>query len=110
MIDAGDVHLADVGVETRRRVVVVVSNARFHRVTGRAVVAPVVPTDPLDLDDPFFVVTGSEAVHVASVRSTPIERLLERTDRLAAATMHDSARLAGGPPVSSPRPSPWPPS
>ena len=91
MTDAGDVHLADVGAETRRHVVVV-SSARFHRLTGRAIVAPIAPTDPLDIDDPFFVDAGTDTVHVASLRSTPIERLLERTDRLPASTVRDVRR------------------
>jgi mRNA-degrading endonuclease toxin of MazEF toxin-antitoxin module len=91
VIDAGDVHLADVGAEIRRHVVVV-SSARFHRLTGRAIVAPITRTDPLDIDDPFFVEAGDETVHVASLRSTSLERLLDRTDRLAAPALRNVRR------------------
>ena len=39
MIEAGDIHFADLNEEVRRRVLVV-SNARFNSLAGRAMVAP----------------------------------------------------------------------
>ena len=45
MIEAGDVHLADLN-EERRRHVLVVSNGRFNRLSGRALVAPEITGDP----------------------------------------------------------------
>lgn len=93
MIEAGDVHLADVGTDTRRHVVVLTS-AKFHRLTGRAIVAPLAPTVALDADDPFVVDAESETVHVAFLRSTPLERLLDRTDRLSNAALRNVHRAA----------------
>ena len=39
MTDAGDIHLADLNEECRRHVLVV-SNRRFNRLSGRVLVAP----------------------------------------------------------------------
>lgn len=86
MIDAGDIHLADLNDERRRRVLVI-SNGRFHRTSGRAVIAPEVVGEPDDVPFPWRVQVADGVYGVDVVRSMPIDRLLERTDRAPAAAM-----------------------
>jgi mRNA-degrading endonuclease toxin of MazEF toxin-antitoxin module len=82
--DAGDLWLADVGGD-RRRTVYVVSSSRFHRLSRRAVIAPVLDEAP-DVARPWHVGFGDRVIAVNLLGSTPIDRLLELLDRVDAPT------------------------
>jgi mRNA-degrading endonuclease toxin of MazEF toxin-antitoxin module len=86
MTDAGDIHLADLN-EERRRHVLVVSNRRFHRLSGRVLVAPELRGGPDDVAFPWRVEVDGTVFAVDLLRSLPVDRLLDRTDRAPAATM-----------------------
>ncbi|TPW09674.1 MAG: Uncharacterized protein FD127_4064, partial [Acidimicrobiaceae bacterium] len=58
MINAGDIHLADLNDKLRRRVLVI-SSARFHHASGRALVAPEVIGEPDDVPFPWRVQVGN---------------------------------------------------
>jgi len=92
MIQSGDVHIADLNDERRRRVLVV-SNSRFHRLAGRALVAPEIPTPPDDLLPPWHLQVNDAVYAVDLLRSLPVARLLERTGR-APESMVAAARHA----------------
>ena len=82
---AGEIWLADRGDETRRPLFVI-SDARFHRLAERAVVAPVldgVPAAPR----PWHIRLGDQAVAVNQLGTTPLARLLERVDRAGFETL-----------------------
>ncbi|MGD9701980.1 MAG: type II toxin-antitoxin system PemK/MazF family toxin [Acidimicrobiia bacterium] len=86
MINAGDIHLADLNEERRRRVLVI-SNARFQRVSGRVLVAPEIIGEPDEVPFPWRVEVDDAVYAVDLVRSLPTERLLDRTDRAPSAAM-----------------------
>ena len=86
MIDAGDIHLADLNEERRRRVLVI-SNGRFQRVCGRVLVAPEVVGDPDEVPFPWRVQVDDAVYAVDLVRSLPVARLLDRTGRAPTAAM-----------------------
>ena len=76
---AGEIWLADRGDETRR-LVFIISDARFHRLAERAVIAPVLDEVPA-APRPWHVVLGDQAVAVNQLGTTAVDRLLERVDR-----------------------------
>jgi hypothetical protein len=76
VIDGGDIAVADLGGERRHRVLVM-SNARFHRLSERALVAPEEVAPPGDVIAPWTVEAGGATFAVDLVRSIPVERLLE---------------------------------
>ena len=80
MIDAGDVHFADLH-EERRRKVLVVSRAQFHRLAGRAVVIPQVFGAPDEVPFPWRIEFDGMVFAVDLMRTLPVERLLKRTGR-----------------------------
>lgn len=86
MICSGDIHLADVNDEVRRRVLVV-SNDRFNTVSGRALVAPKVPVEVDEVLFPWRVRIGDAVYVVDLAQSFANTRLLERIDRAPVATM-----------------------
>ena len=86
MTHAGDIHLADLNEELRRRVLVI-SNDRFHRAAGRALVAPELIGEPDAVPFPWRVPIDGRVFAVDLARSIPLSRLLERTDRAPAAAM-----------------------
>ena len=72
----GEVWIADLGEEIRRRVLVL-SDARLHQIANRAVVAPMSTKVPDSA--PWFVDAGDdEYANVHLIRSVPVARLLER--------------------------------
>lgn len=79
-MDCGDIYLADLNEERRRRVLVV-SNARFHRHAERALVAPELFGEPDEVPFPWRVTVDDIVFAVDFVRGIPLARLLERTDR-----------------------------
>ena len=79
MIQPGDIHLADLNDERRRRVLVV-SNSRFHRASERVLVAPEIlgPADRVPF--PWRVQVDGAVYAVDLLRILPTARLRERTD------------------------------
>lgn len=63
-----------------RRLVFVISDARFHRLAERAVIAPVLDEIPVAAR-PWHVRLGDQAVAVNQLGTTPVDRLVERVDR-----------------------------
>ena len=65
----------------------VISTERFHRASGRALVAHEILGDPDEVPFPWRVQVEDGVYAVDLARSVPIDRLLDRTDRATAATM-----------------------
>ncbi len=86
---AGDIYLADARDAQRRRVLVV-SDAAFHKSTGRAIVAPVIGT--IDVDDSPWRPGTDERFAVDFLTTLPLERLLEPSGRVDAATLRNAQR------------------
>lgn len=86
---AGDIYLADTRDEERRRVLVV-SDARFHRSTGRAIVAPAIAT--IEADESPWRPGTDERFAVDFLTTMPLERLLEAGGRVDAATLRRAQR------------------
>ncbi len=86
MIRSGDIHLADLNDEVRRRVLIV-SDDRFHAMSGRVLVAPEVTVEIDEVLFPWRVRIDDAVFAVDLVRSLPMPRLLERTDRAPVAAM-----------------------
>ena len=86
MIGAGDIHFADLNEERRRRVLVI-SNSRFHRASGRALVAPEIIGEPAEVPFPWRVQVDDGVYAVDLARSVALDRLLDRTDRAPADAM-----------------------
>ncbi|HRE02228.1 MAG TPA: type II toxin-antitoxin system PemK/MazF family toxin [Ilumatobacteraceae bacterium] len=86
---AGDVYLADARDETRRQVLVV-SDSRLHRATGRAIVAPVI--EHVEGDDSPWRVGIDERFAVDYLTTLPLDRLLERVGRVDALTVRQARR------------------
>jgi hypothetical protein len=79
-IDIGDRYRADLGRE-RRDSVLVVSNARFNRLSGRALVAVRVPGPPPGELRPWRVAADGNVFAIDRLRSLPVERLLDHEGR-----------------------------
>ncbi len=88
MIDAGDLYLADLGSEVRHRVLVV-SKARFHRVSGRALVCPEMTVVP-EQRFPWWIDTDAGVFALDRLATLPLDRLLDQVGRTDAG---DVARL-----------------
>jgi len=74
---AGELWSADRG-EEQRRLVVVVSDLRFQRLAGRAVVAPVLP-EPPEVAGPWYIpIEDGRVVAVHLLATVAVDRLLER--------------------------------
>jgi mRNA-degrading endonuclease toxin of MazEF toxin-antitoxin module len=86
MIEAGEIHLADLNEERRRRVLVV-STERFHRFSERVLVAPEVFGEPDEVPFPWRIQVEDGVYAVDLMRSLPIDRLLDTTGRASATTM-----------------------
>jgi mRNA-degrading endonuclease toxin of MazEF toxin-antitoxin module len=86
VINAGDIHLADLNEERRRRVLVI-SNDRFHRVAGRALVAPEIIGEPDEVPFPWRVQIDNGVYAIDLMRSLSVDRLLDRVDRAPAVAM-----------------------
>lgn len=87
---AGEIWLADRGDETRR-LVFVVSDARFHRLAERAVIAPVLDELPA-APRPWHIRLGGQAVAVNQLGALPVDRLLQRVDRVGSETLRQVRR------------------
>jgi len=82
----GDIHLADLNEERRRRVLVA-SNARFNRATRRVVVIPEVFGERDDVPFPWRVMIDDAIFAVDLLRTMSIERLLQRTGQASLVDM-----------------------
>lgn len=85
MIDAGDIHLADLNEERRR--VLVISTARFHRISSRVLVAPEIIGEPDAVPFPWRIQVDDGVYAVDLIRSLPVQRLLDRVGRAPIAAM-----------------------
>lgn len=86
MIEAGDIHRADLNDEVRRHVLVV-SSARFNAVADRVLVAPEIFGGPDAVPLPWRVAIDDRVFAVDLLRSLPEERILDRVDRAPAPAM-----------------------
>ncbi len=82
MTAQGDIHLADLNEERRRRVVVA-SKSRFNRAADRVVVIPEIFGDPDEVPFPWRISDDDAVFAVDLLRTIPIERLLERTGQVS---------------------------
>lgn len=78
MIDVGAIYVADLGDERSHRVLIL-SNARFSRLSGRALVAPGRDASRLDRLAPWHIPVGEEVFAVELARSVPTTRLLHHS-------------------------------
>lgn len=86
---AGDVYVADARDEERRRVLIL-SDTRFHRATGRAIVAPHIAT--IEADESPWRPGVDDRFAVDFLTTLPLERLLEPVGRVDAATLRRAQR------------------
>lgn len=93
-MDAGDIYLADLNDEVRRRVLVA-STGQFTRFTGRVLVAPEVPRVEGEVLYPWRVDSGAGVFAVDLLRSLPAERLLEQTGRATPPAIERVRRAIG---------------
>lgn len=88
MIEPGDIYLADLHEERRRRVVIA-SNARFNRGSNRVFVIPELFGDEDEVMDPWRIAVEDAVFAVDLLRSLPATRLLDRVGRIPhASTLH----------------------
>ncbi len=86
MIETGDIYIADLNDEVRRRVLVI-SNARFNTLSNRVLVAPECPIDPDAVQFPWMVPIDGAVYAVNLLRSLSADRLLDRISRAPADAM-----------------------
>jgi mRNA-degrading endonuclease toxin of MazEF toxin-antitoxin module len=92
VIQSGDIYRADLNAEVRIRVLVV-STERFHRFSGRSLVAPEVIGEAADaVSYPWRVQVDDAVFAVDLIRSVAIGNLLERLDRAPAKAMQNVRR------------------
>lgn len=91
MTDIGDIYVADLRGEQRKRVAVV-STRRFSTLTGRALVAPEIPPEPAIGPNPWRMEYETTTFAIDFVRTIPVESLLERVDRLSGAAVESGRR------------------
>lgn len=84
MIDAGDICVAELR-DQRRRQVLVLSNERFHGMSGRVLVAPEIGVGDDEALDPWTIRVGGAGYAVGLMRSLPADRILDRVGRLSSA-------------------------
>ena len=68
------------------------SNRRFNQLAGRVLVAPEVLGEPEQVPFPWRIEVDGAVFAVDLMRSMPADRLLERTVRAPADTMHSVRR------------------
>jgi mRNA-degrading endonuclease toxin of MazEF toxin-antitoxin module len=81
VIEVGDIHLVDVN-QVQRCHGLVVSNGRFHRLSGRVVIAPAVPGETDEVPFPWRIGAEGTVFAIDLLRSIPAERVLERVGRV----------------------------
>ena len=86
MIQPGDIYLADLNEEVRRRVLVV-SNARFTTSSGRALVIPEIVGPTEEVPFPWRIDVEDGVFAVDLLRSIPVERPLEQAGRASFAAL-----------------------
>jgi len=87
MIDQGDVSLADLNLESRLPVLVL-SNRRFHQLTGRALVAPKEDHEPF----PWRIEHGDSSYAVDLARTISIDHLGDVVDVVSVAAQARASR------------------
>ena len=88
---AGEIWLADRGDETRR-LVVVISDDRFHRHAERAVVAPVLDHVPASPRPWHVILDGGRHVAVNQLGTMPTAQLLDRVGAVAGEPLRQARR------------------
>ena len=78
MTDAGDIWLADLNDERRRRVLVI-STGRFNGLADRAIVVPEMKLRPGAVLEPWRFETDDAVFAVDRIQNIKLERLLEKT-------------------------------
>ncbi len=86
MTDLGDIHLADLNEERRRRVLIA-SASKFNRMAGRVVVIPEVLGEADQIPFPWRIEIDDTVFAVDMLRTLAVDRLLERTGRASHETM-----------------------
>lgn len=86
MSEAGDIYLADLNEERRRRVLVL-SSRRFAQLSRRVLVAPEVLGASDEVPFPWRIEVDGAVFAVDLLRSVPADRLLEQTGRAPAAAV-----------------------
>jgi len=92
VIEAGDIHLADLGQEARLAVLVV-SGSKFTRLSGRAIVAPAIPGKPDGVPFPWRIEAEGHVFAIDLLRSIPTDRLLDRVGRVTPAVAASAQRV-----------------
>ncbi|MEI8239068.1 MAG: type II toxin-antitoxin system PemK/MazF family toxin [Actinomycetota bacterium] len=92
MIEQGDIWTADLH-EDVRRLVLVVSVARFHQLSERVVVAPQLFSGPDEVPFPWRVEVDDAVFAVDLLRSIPVGLLLERVGRATPSAMQQVQRV-----------------
>lgn len=87
MIDQGEIALADLNRETRLPVLVL-SNRRFHQLTGRALVAPKEQIEPF----PWRIEHQGESYAIDLARTVSLDNLGDVVGTVSAAAQHQAAR------------------
>jgi mRNA-degrading endonuclease toxin of MazEF toxin-antitoxin module len=90
---AGEIWLADRGDETRR-LVIVISDDRFHRLAERAVVAPVLDHVPASPRPWHIILDGGRTVAVNQLGTMPTALLLDRVGSVAGEPLRQARRAA----------------
>jgi mRNA-degrading endonuclease toxin of MazEF toxin-antitoxin module len=93
MIESGDIHLADLH-QQRRIPVLVMSDGKFTRLSGRAIVAPAVPGKPDNVPFPWRIEAEGHVFAIDLLRSIPTDRLMERVGRVTPAVAASVQRVS----------------
>lgn len=92
MIEAGEIHLADLNQEARIPVLVL-SSSKFTRLSGRAIVAPAIPGEPDEVPFPWRIEAEGHVFAIDLLRSFPTDRLLERVGRVTPTVAASTQRV-----------------
>jgi len=87
MINQGDIALADLNPEVRIAVLVL-SNRRFHELTGRALVAPTEQPEPF----PWRIEHDNKSFAIDLCRTVSLTNLSGPTNTASAAAQRDASR------------------
>jgi len=87
MIDQGDISIADLNLEVRLPVLVL-SNRRFHQLTGRALVAPKELSEPF----PWRIEHAGESYAVDLARTVSLDNLGEVLGTASVSAQHQAIR------------------
>ena len=87
MIDQGEISIADLNLEVRQ-LVLVLSNRRFHQLTGRALVAPKEQPEPF----PWRIEHGGDSYAIDLARTVSLDNLGEVVGTASASAVQKATR------------------